>query len=90
MGAALVTFYATTTATIFRTTVPTKDAFDDPVDVDVQVGTAVAFSLVERSRKVWDPASGVLRTVLISREIEPCAIPMRPEQSTRGRSGRAM
>lgn len=58
-----MTFYATTTATIFRTTIPMRDAFGDPVDVDVQIGTAVSFSLVERSRKVWDPASGILRTI---------------------------
>lgn len=58
-----MTFYATTTALVYRTPANSKDARGEIVDVDVAVGTAVSFSLVEKTRKVWSPETLELHTV---------------------------
>lgn len=39
------------------------DAYGDPADTDTVVGVDVPCSIMERSRREWDPASGTPRTV---------------------------
>jgi hypothetical protein len=52
---------ATTTVTVLRGT--STDEFGDELDVDTAVYTGLPFSLIEQSRRIFDPATGTPRIV---------------------------